>query len=45
MKTNKLIRVRTYAENNGKSLAWAYKQINDGKVKCVIIDKIKFIQL
>lgn len=45
MKTNKLIRVKTYADNNGKSLAWAYKQIKNGKVKYVIIDGIKFIQL
>ena len=42
---NKLIKVSTYARQNDKSLAWAYKQITDKKVKVVIIDKIKFIQL
>ena len=45
MKTKQLIKGSTYAKQNDKSLSWAYKQIADKKVKVVIIDKTKFIQL
>jgi hypothetical protein len=41
----KLQRVATYAANNKKSLAWGYKQIQEGKVKVKIIDGTKFIEV
>lgn len=44
MKT-KLIRVATYAKENDKSLAWAYKQIKENKVKIQVIDGVIFIKL
>lgn len=40
-----LIKVSTYARENKKSLAWAYKQINTGKVQVVIIDKMTFVKI
>ena len=41
----KLVRVSTYAKMNNKSLAWAYQQVNTGAVKCVVIDKVKFVEV
>lgn len=40
-----LQRVATYASNNKKSLAWAYKQIKLGKVKTNVIDGVIFIKV
>ncbi len=42
---NKLIKVSTYARDNKKSLAWAYKQIRNGKVKTKVIDGVIFIDV
>jgi hypothetical protein len=43
--TQNLIKVSTYAKVNNKSLAWAYKQIEEKKVPFTIIDGVKFIIL
>ena len=41
----KLIKVSTYAKQNDKSISWAYKQINKGKVKVKVIDKVTFVKI
>lgn len=38
-----LIRVSDYARQNNKSLAWAYQQVEKGKVKIEVIAGMKFI--
>lgn len=38
-----LIRVSDYARLNNKSLAWAYKQVETGKVKVEVIAGMKFV--
>ena len=41
----KRIKVSTYARENKKSTQWAYKQIEQGKVKSEKIDGVTFIVL
>lgn len=43
MMKKELIRVSDYARINNKSLAWAYKQVETGKVKVEIIAGMKFV--
>ena len=45
MKEKKLVRVKTYAQQNGITSTWVYKLIKQGKLNCIIHDGIKFIQL
>ena len=40
-----LIKVSTYAKINGLSTMAVYKRIKAGKLKIVIIDKVKFVNL
>lgn len=44
MNTDKLIRVSTYAKNEGISVQTVYDRIRDGKLRCIVIDGIKFIE-
>lgn len=44
MKTDKLIRVSTYAKIEGVSVQTVYDRIRDGKLRCIVIDGIKFIE-
>ena len=44
MKDN-LIRVSTYAEQIDKSVQWVYELIKKDKVKIIIIDGVKFVEL
>ena len=39
-----LIKVSTYASQQGISVAAVYKRINTGKIECVEIDGVKFIK-
>lgn len=39
-----LVKISTYAKEQGISTAAVYKQITKGVVKCVEIDGVKFIQ-
>ena len=45
MSKEKLIKVSTYARRIDKSIQWVYKLIEEKKVKCKIIDGVKFIEL
>ena len=45
MKEKRLIKVSTYAKEIGKSVQWVYQLIKANKIKLVIIDKVKFIEL
>ena len=38
-----LLTVRNYAKKKGITTTWVYKLIATGKIKCKIIDGIKFI--
>lgn len=42
-KTEKLIRVRTYANSINKSTAWVYQLISKGELKSTEIDGVKFV--
>jgi predicted site-specific integrase-resolvase len=44
MNTDKLIRVSTYAKNEDISVQTVYDRIRDGKLRCIVIDGIKFIE-
>ena len=44
MEKSKLIRVSTYASQQGISVTAVYKRINAGSVECVEIDGVKFIK-
>jgi hypothetical protein len=35
--------VRRYALEKGKTTAWVYTQFKTGKLKCFVIDDIKFV--
>ncbi len=41
--TEKLIRVRTYADSIQKSTAWVYQLIDRGKLQSTEIDGVKFV--
>ncbi len=41
--TDKLVRVKTYADTIGKSVTWVYKLIEKGELKTKEIDGIVFI--
>ena len=45
MEKSKLIKVSTYASQQGISVAAVYKRINNGKIECVEIDGVKFIKV
>lgn len=45
MEKTKLIRVSTYANQQGISVTAVYKRINAGSVECVEIDGVKFIKV
>ena len=45
MEKSKLIKVSTYARQEGISVPAVYKRINAGKVECVEIDGVKFIKV
>ena len=45
MEKSKLIKVSTYARQEGISVPAVYKRINAGNVECVEIDGVKFIKL
>ena len=45
MEKTKLIRVSTYANQQGISVTAVYKRINAGIVECVEIDGVKFIKV
>ena len=45
MEKTKLIKVSTYARQEGISVPAVYKRINAGSVKCVEIDGVKFIKV
>ena len=40
-----LIKVSTYANQQGISVPAVYKRINTGKIECVEIDGVKFINV
>jgi len=40
-----LLTVHNYAKSIGKSTQWVYRLIKDGKVKCEIIDGMKFVKI
>jgi len=40
-----LKRVKTYADEMGKSVTWIYKLANEGSIKMVVIDGVKFIKV
>ena len=44
MEKSKLIKVSTYASQQGISVTAVYKRINAGSVECVKIDGVKFIK-
>ena len=44
MEKSKLIKVSTYANQQGISVPAVYKRINTGKIECVEIDGVKFIK-
>lgn len=43
MEKSKLIKVSTYARQEGISVPAVYKRINAGSVECVEIDGVKFV--
>ena len=45
MENSNLIKVSTYARQEGISVPAVYKRINTGKVECVEIDGVKFIKV
>ena len=45
MEKSKLIKVSTYASQQGISVAAVYKRINTGKIERVEIDGVKFIKV
>ena len=45
MEKSKLIKVSTYASQQGISVVAVYKRINTGKIDCVEIDGVKFIKV
>ena len=45
MEKSKLIKVSTYASQQGISVVAVYKRINTGKIECVEIDGVKFIKV
>ena len=45
MEKSKLIKVSTYARQEGISVPAVYKRINAGSVECVEIDGVKFIKI
>lgn len=45
MEKSKLIKVSTYASQQGISVTAVYKRINAGSVECVEIDSVKFIKV
>lgn len=40
----KLIRISTYAKREGISVPAVHKRIKEGKLACVVIDGVKFIE-
>ena len=44
METKKLIRIKTYADKIKKSVTWVYKLAEQGDIKMVEIDGVKFIE-
>ena len=45
MEKSKLIKVSTYARQEGISVPAVYKRINTGKIECAEIDGVKFIKV
>ena len=45
MEKSKLIKVSTYARQEGISVPAVYKRINAGNVECIEIDGVKFIKV
>ena len=45
MEKSKLIKVSTYARQEGISVPAVYKRINAGSVECIEIDGVKFINV
>lgn len=45
MKETKLIKVSTFAIKNNISTTWVYKLIAEGKLKSVVHDGVKFIEI
>lgn len=39
-----LKRVKTYADEIGKSVTWVYKLAKEGAISLVVIDGVKFIK-
>lgn len=45
MEKSKLIKVSTYARQEGISVPAVYKRMNTGKIVCVEIDGVKFVKV
>ena len=45
MNVEKLVKISTYAKMINKSVIWVYKLADDNKIKLVVIDGVKFIQI
>lgn len=45
MEKSKLIKVSTYARQEGISVPAVYKRINAGNAECVEIDGVKFVKV
>lgn len=43
--TEKLVRVKTYADEAGVSTTWIYKQADKGEIKIIEIDGVKFVKV
>lgn len=39
-----LVKISTYAKQEGISVPAVYKRIESGKIECVVIDGVKFIK-
>lgn len=42
---DKLKRIKTFADEEGVSTTWIYKQAEKGEIKIVIIDGVKFVKV
>lgn len=45
IETEKLVKISTYAIRIGKSRTWVDALIKSGKIKLVIIDGVKFVEV
>lgn len=44
MENENLLRISTYAQQEGISVPAVHKRIRAGKIECVVIDDVKFIK-